>query len=139
VFDYTQQAASEWMLNTPPTFAVYLAGLTFKWLKAQGGLAGIERVNREKAALLYAAIDGSGGFYRNDIDPSCRSRMNVPFVLHDEALNAAFLKEAEAASLVGLKGHKAVGGMRASIYNAVSRESVEALVAFMRDFQQRHG
>lgn len=139
VFDYTQQAASEWMLNTPPTFAVYLAGLTFKWLKEQGGLAGIERVNQEKAAQLYSTIDGSGGFYRNDVAPACRSRMNVPFVLSDESLNQRVLDEAAVAGLSGLKGHKAVGGMRASIYNAVSKESVEALCDFMRDFQKRRG
>ena len=139
VFDYTQQAASEWMLNTPPTFAVYLAGLTFKWLKQQGGLVGIEQVNIKKAASLYAVIDGSAGFYRNDIAPADRSRMNVPFVLHDETLNQPFLDGALAAGMVGLKGHKAVGGMRASIYNAVSREAVTALTQYMRDFQSRHG
>jgi phosphoserine aminotransferase len=139
VFDYTQQAANEWMLNTPPTFAVYLAGLTFKWLKKQGGLAAIERVNMEKAALLYASIDNSGGFYRNDIAVENRSRMNVPFVLRDESLNTAFLAGAEAAGLFGLKGHKAVGGMRASIYNAVSMEAVKALTSYMHEFVQKNG
>ncbi len=139
VFDYTQQAASEWMLNTPPTFAVYLAGLTFKWLQQQGGLAGIEKVNIAKAELLYRTIDDSGGFYRNDIARADRSRMNVPFVLQDETLNAAFLEESAAAGLAGLKGHKAMGGMRASIYNAMPLAGVEALTAFMRDFAARKG
>jgi len=139
VFDYTQQAASEWMLNTPPTFAVYLAGLTFKWLKQQGGLAGIEKVNVQKASLLYATIDASEGFYRNGVAIADRSRMNVPFFLRDESLNQAFLDGAAAAGMSGLKGHKAIGGMRASIYNAVPLAAVEVLVAYMRDFQTRHG
>jgi len=139
VFDYTQQAASEWMLNTPPTFAVYLAGLTFKWLKRQGGLAGIEKVNVEKAARLYASIDDSGGFYRNEVAVADRSRMNVPFFLCDAALNQLFLDGAAAAGMAGLKGHKAIGGMRASIYNAVSLDAVAALTDYMRDFQSRHG
>lgn len=136
VFDYTQQAANEWMLNTPPTFAVYLAGLTFKWLKKQGGLAAMETQNIAKATMLYETIDNAGGFYRNDIAVENRSRMNVPFVLRDESLNAAFLAGAEAAGLFGLKGHKAVGGMRASIYNAVSLDAVKALTAYMREFAQ---
>ncbi len=139
VFDYTQQAASEWMLNTPPTFGVYLAGLTFKWLKQQGGLAGIEKVNIQKSQLLYNTIDQSGGFYRNDVAVSDRSRMNVPFFLNDESLNQQFLDGATAAGMSGLKGHKAVGGMRASIYNAVPLAAVEALVAYMKDFQRRIG
>jgi phosphoserine aminotransferase len=139
VFDYTQQAASEWMLNTPPTFAVYLAGLTFKWLKQQGGLAGIEKVNIQKASLLYATIDASEGFYRNGVAIADRSRMNVPFFLRDEKLNQAFLDGAAVAGMSGLKGHKAIGGMRASIYNAVPLAAVEVLVAYMRDFQTRHG
>jgi phosphoserine aminotransferase len=139
VFDYTQQAANDWMLNTPPTFAVYLAGLTFKWLKARGGVAGIEAINMEKARLLYAAIDQSDGFYRNDVAVDDRSRMNVPFFLKEDSLNQAFLDESLAAGLAGLKGHKAVGGMRASIYNAVSLDAVKALVAFMGDFARRHG
>ncbi len=138
VLDYTQQAAHDWMLNTPPTFAVYLAGLTFKWLIKQGGLAAVEKINAEKAALLYGTIDDSDGFYRNDVAPANRSLMNVPFILRDESLNQAFLDGAEAAGLSGLKGHKAVGGMRASIYNAVSLESVKALTAYMREFQLSH-
>jgi phosphoserine aminotransferase len=139
VFDYTLQASNDWMLNTPPTFAVYLAGLTFKWLNRQGGLAGMERTNIRKAELLYGCIDNSGGFYSNPIAREDRSRMNVPFILGDEKLNAAFLEESLAAGLAGLKGHKAVGGMRASIYNAVSLEGVQALVDFMNGFAKRHG
>lgn len=139
VFDYTQQAANEWMLNTPPTFAVYLAGLTFKWLRKQGGVAGIAEVNEAKAKLLYATIDGSNGFYLNKVAVEDRSRMNVPFFLGDEKLNSAFLQGAEAAGLVGLKGHKAVGGMRASIYNAVSMDAVRALTDYMREFASRNG
>ena len=139
VFDYTQQAASKWMLNTPPTFAVYLAGLTFKWLKKQGGLAGIEKQNVDKAALLYGCIDQSGGFYRNEVAVENRSRMNVPFFLRDESLNAVFLEESVKAGLAGLKGHKVVGGMRASLYNAMPVTGVASLVEFMRDFGKRHG
>jgi phosphoserine aminotransferase len=139
VFDYTQQAKNDWMLNTPPTFAVYLAGLTFKWLEKQGGLTGMEQTNIRKADLLYSCIDNSGGFYLNTIEKADRSRMNVPFFLKDEKLNAAFLEESLAAGLAGLKGHKAVGGMRASIYNAVSLEGVQALVDFMNAFARRHG
>lgn len=139
VFDYTQQAANDWMLNTPPTFAVYLAGLTFEWLKAQGGLSTMETKNIAKAKLLYDCIDGSGGFYRNDVAVENRSRMNVPFFLRDESLSAKFLDDSLAVNLAGLKGHKAIGGMRASIYNAISLEAVQVLTQFMREFQQRNG
>jgi len=139
IFRYAEQAANDSMLNTPNTWGWYLAGLTFQWLHAQGGLAVIGERNRVKAELLYRAIDGSGGYYRNPVDPSARSRMNVPFTLHDSTLDATFLKESEAAGLLALKGHKALGGMRASLYNAVPLEAVEALAAFMRDFVQRHG
>jgi phosphoserine aminotransferase len=139
VFDYTQQAKNDWMLNTPPTFAVYLAGLTFKWLLAQGGVAAIEQQNIAKAELLYNAIDHSNGFYRCDVVVENRSRMNVAYFMRDESLLPKFLEEAQLAGLSGLKGHKAVGGLRASIYNAVSLESVQVLVAFMRDFAQRNG
>jgi len=127
------------MLNTPPTFAWYLAGLVFKHLKAQGGVAAIEKINQRKAARLYAAIDGSGGFYLNRVKPAYRSRMNVPFFLADNAREGAFLKEAEAHALVGLKGHRALGGIRASIYNAVSEASVDVLAQFMADFARRNG
>ena len=139
VFDYTQQAANGWMLNTPPTFAVYLAGLTFKWLKKQGGLAGIEKQNIEKARLLYGCIDRSAGFYRNEVAVVDRSRMNVPFFLRDDSLNASFLEESQNAGLAALKGHKAIGGMRASIYNAMPVTGVEALITFMQDFAKRFG
>jgi phosphoserine aminotransferase len=139
IFRYAEHAAAGSMLNTPNTFGWYLAGLTFQWLKGQGGLAAIGERNRAKAALLYGAIDGSDGFYRNPVEPASRSRMNVPFTLREGTLDAAFLAESEAAGLLALKGHKALGGMRASLYNAVSLEAVEALVDFMRDFARRHG
>jgi phosphoserine aminotransferase len=139
VFDYAQQAANDSMLNTPPTFAVYLAGLTFQWIKKGGGLAAMEQVNIAKADELYGCIDASGGFYRNTVEKSDRSRMNVPFMLKDDSLNAEFLKQAEARGLSGLKGHKAVGGMRASIYNATGLDAVKALTAFMREFAAHHG
>jgi phosphoserine aminotransferase len=139
VMDYAVMAENGSMLNTPPTYAIYIAGLVFQWLKRQGGLPGIAAVNAEKARLLYAAIDGSEGFYTNPVDPDCRSAMNVPFVLANPDLDAAFLAESKAAGLASLKGHKSVGGMRASIYNAVSLEAVQALVAFMNDFAKRNG
>lgn len=139
IFRYAEHAANDSMLNTPNTWGWYLAGLTFQWLKEQGGLAAMAARNDAKAALLYDTIDGSGGYYRNPVDPASRSRMNVPFTLHDAELDAVFLKESEAAGLMALKGHKAIGGMRASLYNAVSQEAVEALTAFMREFATRHG
>ncbi len=131
---YREQADNGSMLNTPPTFAIHVAGLVFKWLKAQGGLDAIAAVNREKARQLYEAIDNSGGFYRNPVDIVCRSVMNIPFSLPTPELEAQFVKESEAAGFIGLKGHKSVGGMRASIYNAVSLEAVEALAGFMKEF-----
>ena len=137
VMDYAVMAENGSMLNTPPTYAIYIAGLVFQWLKRQGGLPGIATVNAEKARILYAAIDDSDGFYTNPVDPDCRSAMNVPFVLANPELDAAFLAEAKAAGVLGLKGHKSVGGMRASIYNAVSLAAVQALVSFMNDFAQR--
>jgi phosphoserine aminotransferase len=139
VLTYAAQAKDGSMLNTPPTFSWYLAGLVFKWLKAQGGLAAIGERNRAKAEALYAAIDGSGGYYRNPVAARARSWMNIPFTLHDAALDSAFLKESEAAGLLALKGHRAVGGMRASIYNAMPIEGVQALTAFMADFARRNG
>ncbi|MFC0266921.1 3-phosphoserine/phosphohydroxythreonine transaminase [Kushneria aurantia] len=126
------------MLNTPATYAWYLAGLVFDWLGEQGGVAAIERLNRRKAAKLYDAIDASG-FYRNPIAAANRSLTNVPFVLHDASLNATFLEESEAAGLLTLKGHRSVGGMRASIYNAMPEEGVDRLVDFMGDFERRYG
>jgi len=139
IFRYADHAANDSMLNTPNTWGWYLAGLTFQWLKEQGGLAVIGQRNEAKAALLYDAIDHSGGFYRNPVAVDSRSRMNVPFTLHDSALDADFLKASEAAGLLALKGHKALGGMRASLYNAVPLEAVQALVGFMKDFAKRHG
>jgi phosphoserine aminotransferase len=131
--------ARDSMLNTPPTFAWYLAGLVFKWLRDLGGLDVIEQRNIEKAELLYACIDESGGFYRNSVAIGARSRMNVPFTLNDSGLDGLFLQESEAAGLLALKGHKAVGGIRASIYNAMPVDGVAALTAFMREFARRHG
>ncbi|HSR64936.1 MAG TPA: 3-phosphoserine/phosphohydroxythreonine transaminase [Xanthomonadaceae bacterium] len=139
IFDYRSQLKADSMLNTPPTWNWYMLGLTVKWMLAEGGVDEFARRNARKAALLYAAIDGSGGFYRNDVDPAARSRMNVPFFLHDEALDKAFLAESKAAGLLALKGHRALGGMRASIYNAMPEDGVRALAAFMADFQRRHG
>jgi phosphoserine aminotransferase len=137
-FDYTIQAANNSMINTPPTFAIYLAGLVFRWIEAQGGLAAVGARNREKAALLYGCIDSSG-FYRNPIAPADRSLMNVPFHLPDPALDASFLEGAKAAGLVQLKGHRIVGGMRASIYNAMPIEGVRALVEYMKHFAATKG
>jgi phosphoserine aminotransferase len=139
ILRYDRHAANGSMLNTPPTFAWYLAGLVFQWLHEQGGLEAMERLNQAKAQALYAAIDGSGGFYRNQVAPAARSWMNVPFQLHDEALDGEFLKQSEAAGLLALKGHRAVGGMRASLYNATPMAGVQALTGFMAEFARRHG
>ena len=138
VFDYAVQAKADSMFNTPATFAIYLAGLTFEWLLAQGGLAAIERANIAKAEALYAEIDRSG-FYRNPVRKSDRSRMSVPFFLRDESLNDAFLEGAKQRALTQLKGHRAVGGMRASLYNAMPLTGVHALVEWMREFERTHG
>ena len=131
-------ADNDSMYNTPPTFALYLAGLVFQWLKDQGGLDAMEVVNRRKAEKLYGAIDGSD-FYANPVEVPSRSLMNVPFTLADDNLDKTFLAEAEEAGLLNLKGHRSVGGMRASIYNAVSEQAVDALIAFMQGFEARHG
>ncbi|GJL54693.1 MAG: phosphoserine aminotransferase [Nitrospirales bacterium] len=136
VYDYAQQAEADSMLNTPPTYAVYVAGLVFKWLKEQGGLRAIGQVNERKAQKLYAAIDGSS-FYSNPVEKSARSWMNVPFVLADAELDKAFLAGATEAGLTTLKGHRSVGGMRASIYNAMPEAGVDALIAYMADFEKR--
>lgn len=138
IFDYAKQAEADSMSNTPPTYAWYLAGLVFKWLKNQGGLEGMAEINRRKSGKLYDAIDASG-FYRNPVDPGCRSWMNVPFVLADDALNDAFLADATVAGLVTLKGHRSVGGMRASLYNAMPEEGVDRLIDFMQEFERRYG
>ncbi|MGN6390526.1 MAG: 3-phosphoserine/phosphohydroxythreonine transaminase [Burkholderiaceae bacterium] len=137
-FDWKIVAAADSMYNTPPTYAIYIAGLVFQWLKRQGGVAAIERANVEKAALLYGYLD-STDFYRNPVDPRYRSRMNIPFFLHDESLNADFLAGAKQAGLLQLKGHKSVGGMRASIYNAMPIAGVQALVDYMKAFEKTHG
>ncbi|GAA5074603.1 3-phosphoserine/phosphohydroxythreonine transaminase [Lysobacter panacisoli] len=139
IFNYQSHANGDSMLNTPPTWNWYLAGLMFKWMLAEGGVTEFARRNARKAALLYDTIDGSGGFYRNEVAHAARSRMNVPFFLRDAALDAAFLKEAGTAGLISLKGHRVLGGMRASIYNAMPEEGVQALASFMRDFQSRYG
>jgi phosphoserine aminotransferase len=138
VWDYRAVAAENSMLNTPPTFAWYVAGLVFKWLKRGGGLALMGERNAAKARLLYETIDSSG-FYSNPVAKNCRSLMNVPFTLADPVLDQAFLTEARAAGLANLAGHRSVGGMRASIYNAMPLAGVEALVAFMWEFARRHG
>lgn len=139
IFDYSLHLKGESMLNTPPTLNWYMAGLVFKWMLAEGGVAEFARRSEAKSTLLYTAIDGSGGFYRNEVEPAARSRMNVPFFLHDTALDQAFLAEAAEAGLISLKGHRVLGGMRASIYNAMPVAGVQALVAFMADFRARHG
>ena len=137
-FDYRQQAEADSMFNTPPTYAIYIAGLVFKWIEAQGGLAAMEALNQRKAALLYDHLDGQS-FYSSPVARDSRSLMNVPFRLPDAALDAAFLKGAEERGMLQLKGHRAVGGMRASIYNAMPVEGVQALVAYMAEFAAAHG
>jgi phosphoserine aminotransferase len=138
MLDYQTHTDNESMYNTPPTYAWYIAGLVFDWIKRKGGLPAMAERNRRKAQSLYAAIDGSD-FYHSPIDPGCRSWMNVPFTLARPELDEAFLKEAKAAGLVALKGHRSVGGMRASLYNAMPEEGVAALVAFMAEFERRNG
>jgi phosphoserine aminotransferase len=146
-FDYRIVADNDSMFNTPPTFAIYLAGLVFKWLLARPAAVGqptrtpmqvMESQNAEKAALLYEALDASS-FYETRVVPEDRSRMNVTFRLADDALTMPFVQAASSAGLKGLKGHRAIGGIRASIYNAMPRAGVEALIAFMREFERRHG
>jgi phosphoserine aminotransferase len=137
-FDYQVVAEHDSMFNTPPTYAIYIAGLVFKWIKERGGLVAMEAHNRKKAALLYDYLDSSH-FFISPVARDCRSLMNVPFKLKDPALDAAFLKGAEERRMVQLKGHRVVGGMRASIYNAMSIEGVQALVAYMKDFEAAHG
>ncbi len=139
ILTYEAHAKEHSLLNTPPSFPWYLTGLVLEWIDAEGGLTAMAARNRAKSELLYATIDNSGGYYRNPVDVRCRSWMNVPFTLHDDTLDAAFLRESEAIGLLALKGHKAVGGMRASIYNAMPLAGVEALVDFMDDFAKRNG
>jgi phosphoserine aminotransferase len=138
MFNYKTHADAGSMYNTPPTYAWYLAGLVFQWLKRNGGLRSMAQVNQRKAGALYAAIDGSD-FYANPVEPHCRSWMNVPFTLADSELDAVFLSEAKAVGLVTLKGHRSVGGMRASIYNAMPEEGVQSLIEFMGEFERTHG
>src|SRR5690606_9677496 len=138
MLDYKTHADSESMYNTPPTYAWYLAGLVFDWIKRNGGLAGMAERNKRKADKLYAAIDKTD-FYHNPVEPRFRSWMNVPFTLAKPELDEACLQEAKKAGLVTLKGHRSVGGMRASIYNAMPEEGVDALVEFMADFERRNG
>ena len=138
VMDYKKQAEAESMLNTPPTYSIYIAGLVFKWLKALGGVAEIERRNMAKAKLLYDFLDATT-FYGNPVANEDRSRMNVPFTLRDAKLEEEFLKGASKAGMVQLKGHRSVGGMRASIYNAMPIAGVQRLVEYMREFEKKHG
>jgi phosphoserine aminotransferase len=138
VIDYKTMADNDSMWNTPSTLSWYFAALVFDWLEEQGGLAAMGKINERKATKLYAAIDDSG-FYKNPVDKAYRSWMNVPFTLADPALDKAFLQEAKAASLTNLKGHRVVGGMRASLYNAMPEAGVDALIEFMADFAKRHG
>jgi phosphoserine aminotransferase len=138
IFDYKVQAAADSMQNTPPSYSIYLAGLVFQWLKRLGGLAKMEEVNIAKAKLIYDYLDQTE-FYHSPVAREDRSRMNVPFSLRNAKLDEAFLAEARAHGLCELKGHRAVGGMRASIYNAMPPEGVKALVEFMREFERAHG
>ena len=138
MLDYKVHADAQSMSNTPPTYAVYIAGLVFKWLKDQGGLAAMERVNVEKASLLYDYLADSS-LFASPVRAADRSRMNIPFTLRDTALDEAFLKGAKERGMVQLKGHRSVGGMRASIYNAMPVEGVRCLVEYMKEFEARHG
>ncbi len=137
MLDYKVQAEHESMFNTPPTYSIYIAGLTFQWLKRGGGLTAMEKHNIAKVRLIYDLVDG-GDFYRSPVAKFDRSRMNIPFTLHDEKLDDAFLNEAKQQGLIQLKGHRSVGGMRASIYNAMPLAGVTTLVDFMRDFEAKH-
>jgi phosphoserine aminotransferase len=138
MLDYKVHADAQSMSNTPPTYAIYIAGLVFRWLQAQGGLAAMERRNVEKAALLYDYLADSS-LYASPVRSQDRSRMNIPFTLRDASLDAAFLKGAAERGMIQLKGHRSVGGMRASIYNAMPVEGVRCLVGYMKEFEARHG
>lgn len=139
MLDYKILAESGSLHNTPPSFAIYIVGLVFKWAKRIGGLAAVEKRNREKAGVVYKAIDESGGFYRGHVKPEARSLMNITFRLPSEALEDAFAKEAKNEGMVGLKGHRSVGGMRASVYNAMTLEGAQDLSKFMKEFQRKNG
>jgi phosphoserine aminotransferase len=137
VFDYAEQSANDSMLNTPATYNWYLVGLVLQWLKKQGGLAAIEKINIRKSNKLYQFIDESS-LYSNPVDKRCRSRMNIPFILKDSTLDAEFLQLAQGNGFEALKGHRSVGGMRASIYNAMPEQGVDALIQFMAEFERTH-
>jgi phosphoserine aminotransferase len=139
MFDYKIHADNDSMYNTPPTYAWYIAGLVFEWLKKNGGLKVMAETNQRKAGKLYAAIDSSGGYYKNPVETTSRSLMNVPFTLTNDNLDEPFLKGAKSAGLLQLKGHRSVGGMRASIYNAMPEAGVDALIAYMQDFMKKNG
>jgi phosphoserine aminotransferase len=139
MLDYKIMATSGSLHNTPPCWSIYMVGLVLQWAKKMGGLTAIEKTNRTKAELIYNAIDNSGGFYRGHAQPEARSIMNIPFRLPSEELEDAFVKEAKKNDLIGLKGHRSVGGMRASIYNAMSVEGAQALANFMAEFQKKNG
>jgi phosphoserine aminotransferase len=139
MLDYKLLAGAGSLHNTPPCWAIYISGLVFQWVKDLGGLPAIAEINSKKAGLVYGAIDQSGGFYRGHAQPDSRSKMNVPFRLPSEDLEKKFVKEADQHSLIGLKGHRSVGGLRASIYNALPVEAVESLVQFMQEFQRVNG
>ena len=139
MLDYKALAASGSLHNTPPCFAIYMVGLVLQWAKKMGGLKEIEKNNRKKAEVIYKAIDESGGFYRGHAAPEARSIMNIPFRLPSEELEETFAKESKSAGLIGLKGHRSVGGMRASIYNAMTVQGAQELAKFMREFQKKHG
>jgi len=136
---YDTHAKDRSLYNTPPSFSVYMVNLVLKWIQSKGGVAAIEQFNRDKTQLIYDRIDNSGGFYRGFAQTESRSRMNITFRIHSEELEKLFIKESEQQGFVGLKGHRSVGGLRASTYNAVPLESCQALAAFMADFQKRHG
>ena len=139
MLDYKVMAENGSLYNTPPCYSIYIVGLVLKWLKSLGGLSAIEKINGDKASLVYQAIDQSGGFYRGHAVPEARSNMNIPFRLPNEDLEKQFVKESEKLGMVGLKGHRSVGGLRASVYNALPVESVKALVQFMGEFQKKNG
>jgi phosphoserine aminotransferase len=141
VLQYRTAIKERSLYNTPPTFAIYILGLVMEWMEAEGGLSAIEKRNQAKATLLYDTIDASNGYYSSPIEKASRSRMNVVFRVAqgNENIEKQFAKEADAAGLVGTPGHRSVGGMRVSLYNAVGVDAVEALVSFMREFQRIHG
>jgi len=139
MLDYKVQAENNSLYNTPPCFSIYMVGLVMKWIKKMGGLAGIEARNTAKSGLIYKTIDSSGGFFKGHAQPEARSRMNVTFRLPTEELEAQFAAEAKKQNMIGLKGHRSVGGLRASIYNAVELSDVEVLTQFMQEFQKKNG